>query len=956
MQDSPSSERRVRFDFDSNTRLNRPKTEPSSAPGPSRTMQEETRSYFASRDAVDPSTLEPRSEHRQNNPGHNSNTLQPLGGPVQARPRASSVSSTVEQGRQFSVDTRRSSGSSYSTIQDAAPDFSNYNPFSPPNARTYTSRRPSLAELDDAPRRSSLPEPSPPQPILRQAVTPRKPSFFCDEDPPRRSSFPEIVGRGSAVQSENRRDRDSLLGRHQQQAHLPDTQSLSSTFVDPRSPDPGAAKVGSGSTFIRSPIPNASTSSPHITDETEARYKELDAPKDSLSSRSNLDPYPPPRPGYDSGNVPVLPQAARSFGRAAESINRFDGETASPYNGVPPTSNFAPPSQLGTPRFPFEPMPPPRPYQPNPSLPSYPSSSLRSALRQSRSEVNLSNRFMDRGTSLNRAVGSSRLEEGGVRAERGIFGNLLRRYGLSRDRRPGISSQGGTSMGISRSRANSWDSGMMFPSERSRSRNLSSLYPCESTGLNPEGGRDFLLEPDDPKITGLPPNRIDQEKHAQDTFVSQARMDKKKKKRAAIKYHLCSVLDRQRFILKLAHALMKFGAPSHRLESQLSATARILEIDGQFVHLPSIVIASFGNEDNRASQTFFIKVNGSLELGRLHTVHNLYKQVVHDEVGVEEATKQLENLIKAKPIYGLAVRCALAALCAGLICPLAFGGSVLDMLIAACEGAILAYLQLGVASKNAMYSNVFEISIAILMSFIARALSSIPSQIFCYSAISSAGVVLVLPGYMILCSALELASKNIVNGSVKLTFAIVYSLFLGFGLTIGSDLYYLLDPRARQAALIASAPLDKVVIHGSFKADNTSETPIFAGSFTFTNSTAGAIRADWIENCYRNPDWPWYLQPFPVWSLAILVPLFSTFSSSWSMQPLRSKQLPVMVIISCVSFAANKAANHFIFNRSDVVSAIGAFVIGILGNLYSRVTSTGTSFTSMVTGVLFLVP
>lgn len=80
-----------------------------------------------------------------------------------------------------------------------------------------------------------------------------------------------------------------------------------------------------------------------------------------------------------------------------------------------------------------------------------------------------------------------------------------------------------------------------------------------------------------------------------------------------------------------------------------------------------------------------------------------------------------------------------------------------------------------------------RISIAIIMAFIARGLASIPSQIFCYSAISSAGVVLVLPGYMIckqffnvqhlnaddgaslVCSALELASKNIVTGSVKLT-------------------------------------------------------------------------------------------------------------------------------------------------------------------------------------------
>lgn len=62
-----------------------------------------------------------------------------------------------------------------------------------------------------------------------------------------------------------------------------------------------------------------------------------------------------------------------------------------------------------------------------------------------------------------------------------------------------------------------------------------------------------------------------------------------------------------------------------------------------------------------------------------------------------------------------------------------------------------------------------------------------------------------------------------------------------------------------------------------------------------------------------------------------------------------------MVVISCFSYAANKVADHFIFNRSDVVSAIGAFAVGFLGNVYSRKMG-GTAFTSMVTGVLFLVP
>jgi uncharacterized membrane protein YjjB (DUF3815 family) len=74
-----------------------------------------------------------------------------------------------------------------------------------------------------------------------------------------------------------------------------------------------------------------------------------------------------------------------------------------------------------------------------------------------------------------------------------------------------------------------------------------------------------------------------------------------------------------------------------------------------------------------------------------------------------------------------------------------------------------------------------------------------------------------------------------------------------------------------------------------------------------------------------------------------------------NLQPWRSWDLVVMVVISCISFAANTTANHFIFNRSDVVSAIGAFAVGLLGNVYSR-RFGGTAFTAMVTGVLFLVP
>jgi hypothetical protein len=166
----------------------------------------------------------------------------------------------------------------------------------------------------------------------------------------------------------------------------------------------------------------------------------------------------------------------------------------------------------------------------------------------------------------------------------------------------------------------------------------------------------------------------------------------------------------------------------------------------------------------------------------------------------------------------------------------------------------------------------------------------------------------------------------------------------GFGITIGSDLFYVIDPSARHASEAAAAAANSfVTITGTFNpssildATNTtqynSSTPMipFNGTFTFSNSTTDSITSNLRQGaiiCVRPDGLPWYRQSMPPIYLIALVPAFSILLSMWNMQPLRSRQLPVMVLISCIGFLTNTLANHYIFNRSDVVSAIGAFVIG----------------------------
>lgn len=73
--------------------------------------------------------------------------------------------------------------------------------------------------------------------------------------------------------------------------------------------------------------------------------------------------------------------------------------------------------------------------------------------------------------------------------------------------------------------------------------------------------------------------------------------------------HVAAILARQDFILKLARALMMMGAPSHRLEAQLQATARVLDINCQMVYIPGVMLVSFGDPATHTSET---KVSPSL--------------------------------------------------------------------------------------------------------------------------------------------------------------------------------------------------------------------------------------------------------------------------------------------------------------------------------------------------------
>ncbi|KAJ5639180.1 uncharacterized protein N7484_007042 [Penicillium longicatenatum] len=370
-----------------------------------------------------------------------------------------------------------------------------------------------------------------------------------------------------------------------------------------------------------------------------------------------------------------------------------------------------------------------------------------------------------------------------------------------------------------------------------------------------------------------------------------------------ITVHIAETLSRQRYLIRLCRSLMKYGAPTHRLEEYMRMTARVLEIDGQFLYFPGCMIISFDDAATRTTEVKVVRSSQGVDLGRLADVHEIYKEVIHDVIGVEEAIQRLDETKTRPNKYHLILQILAHGCASACVGPFAFNARPIDMPIAFLLGCLLGILQLILSPRSSLYSNVFEVSAAVLTSFLARAFGSIRYQgdpLFCFSALAQSSIALILPGYTVLCASLELQSGSIIAGSVRMVYAIIYSLFLGFGITIGTAVYGLLDTQASTEYTCPASPINNE-----------------------------------------------YLQRFP------FVLLFTICLALVNHSKL--KQIPMMLVISFAGYVVSYFSGKRFYSNTQVSNALGAFVIGLLGNFYSRLRH-GLAAAAMLPAIWVLVP
>ncbi|KAJ2785355.1 pheromone-regulated protein prm10 [Coemansia javaensis] len=375
--------------------------------------------------------------------------------------------------------------------------------------------------------------------------------------------------------------------------------------------------------------------------------------------------------------------------------------------------------------------------------------------------------------------------------------------------------------------------------------------------------------------------------------------------RQKILAQLAEIFNRQNFLLVASRALMAFGAPLHRLEANLVAMALNLDVEATFAALPGIILITFGDEDTRSSETYIVRAVSGYDMYRLGRTNRTIRRVLKGRISVGQGVKNLERILATPPLYPWWIVVANYVVVSFVICPLFWNGNWRDAGVSAMLGLLVGALQL-LAGRFHNYANLFEVSSAFLVSFIAALLQN---QV-CFATVSFSGVAMLLPGLALTTSIIEMASRNMITGTVRLVFALCRCFMLGYGISVGSML------GSRVLGIKTSIEL----IQGQ---------------------TDSALAAG---NCLGAPSKFWWFLLLPLISLAFNI----SISAHW-------RQWPFMLVAGCLAYTVSYFAS-----LSDALQplapAIAAFAMGLFSNILASFYNHRSAIEPILGGVQLLVP
>ena len=240
--------------------------------------------------------------------------------------------------------------------------------------------------------------------------------------------------------------------------------------------------------------------------------------------------------------------------------------------------------------------------------------------------------------------------------------------------------------------------------------------------------------------------------------------------------------------LRLGEALLRYGAPSHRIETVLDIVSNLYGVRCQAFATPTGLWMALEKEGVPGQEVRLVRVDSTtMDLNRLIRVDGVFNRLADRDISLREALVELERIAAAppRPLWRLLIAGALASVFATAL----FGGQPVEWGVSLLTAPLVigCVVQASKRRRTLFLSDWLAGFLAALSSLLAYQIEPSVRPLPVILGL----LVFYVPGLSLTLAMSEVAHRNLVAGSARFIHALLVLMMLGAGAT---SAWLLLEP------------------------------------------------------------------------------------------------------------------------------------------------------------------
>ncbi|WP_448590046.1 threonine/serine ThrE exporter family protein [Thermodesulfobium sp.] len=240
-----------------------------------------------------------------------------------------------------------------------------------------------------------------------------------------------------------------------------------------------------------------------------------------------------------------------------------------------------------------------------------------------------------------------------------------------------------------------------------------------------------------------------------------------------------------KFIVELGRSFHKCGFSSYALEERLMEVASNFDISLQVYSSPTGIFLSFETQD--IFTTTILRVEpGILDLEKIALTNEISNRVLEREITAKEGHELLKRIMSKRNSFPFWI-IIFSYFAISAMVSIIMGGGLKELFVSSFLGCITGIIS--------VISN--KLNLTRLLEFICAAFAGVLSNIL-YTLIGPydqsisiiSGLIVLFPGFTLISGIDEIANRNLVSGTTRLSSALFILMFIVFGVALGTNFFF----------------------------------------------------------------------------------------------------------------------------------------------------------------------